>query len=333
MAAIGLTAFVRQTRLIILTKFDFRAAFHLTKASYFSHEDPLGVTARNKSLDQHQKQQMVRGLPKKRPIPGVKHVVVIASGKGGVGKSTVSVNLALGMLACKQSLRVGLLDADIYGPSIPKMMNLNQQPELTKQNQMKPLVNFGVPCMSMGFLVEEGAPIVWRGLMVMSAIEKLLRQVAWGELDVLVIDMPPGTGDTQLSISQLIPISGAVIVTTPQDIALLDARRGAEMFKKVHVPVLGVIQNMSHYVCPNCQHKAYIFGKDGARNVAKELDLELLSDVPLDIEIREMADSGTPIVVSQPDSPQSTCFKAIASRILDKLPSHEDPLEVQEDSR
>ncbi|XP_068695814.1 iron-sulfur cluster transfer protein NUBPL-like isoform X2 [Montipora capricornis] len=276
---------------------------------------------------------MVRGLPKKRPIPGVKHVVVIASGKGGVGKSTVSVNLALGMLACKQSLRVGLLDADIYGPSIPKMMNLNQQPELTKQNQMKPLVNFGVPCMSMGFLVEEGAPIVWRGLMVMSAIEKLLRQVAWGELDVLVIDMPPGTGDTQLSISQLIPISGAVIVTTPQDIALLDARRGAEMFKKVHVPVLGVIQNMSHYVCPNCQHKAYIFGKDGARNVAKELDLELLSDVPLDIEIREMADSGTPIVVSQPDSPQSTCFKAIASRILDKLPSHEDPLEVQEDSR
>ncbi|XP_068734942.1 iron-sulfur cluster transfer protein NUBPL-like isoform X1 [Montipora capricornis] len=324
MAAIGLTEFVRQTRLIILTKFDFRAAFHLTKASYFSHEDPLGVTARNKSLDQHQKQQMVRGLPKKRPIPGVKHVVVIASGKGGVGKSTVSVNLALGMLACKQSLRVGLLDADIYGPSIPKMMNLNQQPELTKQNQMKPLVNFGVPCMSMGFLVEEGAPIVWRGLMVMSAIEKLLRQVAWGELDVLVIDMPPGTGDTQLSISQLIPISGAVIVTTPQDIALLDARRGAEMFKKVHVPVLGIIQNMSHYVCPNCQHKAYIFGKDGARNVAKELDLELLSDVPLDIEIREMADSGTPIVVSQPDSPQSTCFKAIASRILDKLPSHED---------
>lgn len=304
MAAIGLTDFVRQTRLTILTKFDFRRAFHLTKASYFSHEDPLGVTARNKSLNQHQKQQMVRGLPKKRPITGVKHVVVIASGKGGVGKSTVSVNLALGMLACKQSLRVGLLDADVYGPSIPKMMNLNQQPELTKQNQMKPLVNFGVPCMSMGFLVEEGAPIVWRGLMVMSAIEKLLRQVAWGELDVLVIDMPPGTGDTQLSISQLIPISGAVIVTTPQDIALLDARRGAEMFKKVHVPVLGIIQNMSHYVCPNCQHKAYIFGKDGARNVAKELDLELLSDVPLDIEIREMADSGRPIVVSQPDSPQ-----------------------------
>jgi len=219
---------------------------------------------------------MARGLPKKWPIAGVKHVVVVASGKGGVGKSTTSVNLALGMLASNQSLHVGLLDADVYGPSIPKMMNLNGQPELTKQNQMKPLVNFGVPCMSMGFLVEEGSPIVWRGLMVMSAIEKLLRQVAWGELDILVIDMPPGTGDTQLSISQHIPISGAVIVTTPQDIALLDARRGAEMFRKVDVPVLGLIQNMSHYVCPKCQHKAYIFGQDGARNVAKEMDLELL---------------------------------------------------------
>jgi len=243
------------------------------------------------------------------------------------------VNLALGMLASNQSLHVGLLDADVYGPSIPKMMNLNGQPELTKQNQMKPLVNFGVPCMSMGFLVEEGSPIVWRGLMVMSAIEKLLRQVAWGELDVLVIDMPPGTGDTQLSISQHIPISGAVIVTTPQDIALLDARRGAEMFRKVDVPVLGLIQNMSHYVCPKCQHKAYIFGQDGARNVAKEMDLELLGDIPLHIDIRETSDSGKPIVVSQPDSPQSTAYKAIARCILEKLPPYKDPFPVQEASR
>jgi len=276
---------------------------------------------------------MARGLPKKWPIAGVKHVVVVASGKGGVGKSTTSVNLALGMLASNQSLHVGLLDADVYGPSIPKMMNLNGQPELTKQNQMKPLVNFGVPCMSMGFLVEEGSPIVWRGLMVMSAIEKLLRQVAWGELDILVIDMPPGTGDTQLSISQHIPISGAVIVTTPQDIALLDARRGAEMFRKVDVPVLGLIQNMSHYVCPKCQHKAYIFGQDGARNVAKEMDLELLGDIPLHIDIRETSDSGKPIVVSQPDSPQSTAYKAIARCILEKLPPYKDPFPVQEASR
>lgn len=198
-------------------------------------------------------------------------------------------------------------------------MNLRGQPELTKENMMKPLVNFGVPCMSMGFLVEEGAPIVWRGLMVMSAVEKLIRQVAWGELDVLVIDMPPGTGDTQLSISQLIPISGAVIVTTPQDIALLDACRGTEMFRKVDVPVIGLIQNMSHYVCPKCEHKAYIFGRDGARGVAKEMDLELLGDVPLHTDIRETSDSGKPIVVSQPDNPQTYAYKMIAGRVLDKL--------------
>ncbi|KAM7447210.1 hypothetical protein ABFA07_004636 [Porites harrisoni] len=297
-----------------------RAAIHTSLSLASSHGDPLGTRQKSPSLEEHQKERMARGLPKRKSIHGVKHVVVVASGKGGVGKSTTAVNLALGMLASGQSLRVGLLDADVYGPSIPKMMNLSGEPELTKQNQMRPLVNFGVPCMSMGFLVEEGAPIVWRGLMVMSAVEKLLRQVAWGELDVLVIDMPPGTGDTQLSISQQIPISGAVIVTTPQDIALLDARRGAEMFRKVHVPVLGLIQNMSHYVCPKCQHKAYIFGQDGARNVAKEMDMELLGDIPLHIDIRETADSGKPIVVSQPDCLQSKAYKTIASRILEKLP-------------
>ncbi|XP_067056155.1 iron-sulfur cluster transfer protein NUBPL-like [Acropora muricata] len=303
-------------RLVYLKTFDFRAALHLTVAARKNNTNGI-IVGKN---DQNHRPQIARGLPKKWPIAGVKNVVVVASGKGGVGKSTVSVNLALGMLACDQSLRIGLLDADIYGPSIPKMMNLHGRPEVTKQNLMKPLVNFGVPCMSMGFLVEEGAPIVWRGLMVMSAIEKLLRQVAWGELDILVIDMPPGTGDTQLSISQLIPITGAVIVTTPQDIALLDARRGTEMFRKVHVPVLGLIQNMSHYICPNCQYKTYIFGKDGATNVAKEMDLEVLGDVPLDINIRETADLGKPIVVSQPDNPLSMCFKEVSSRILDKLP-------------
>lgn len=190
-----------------------------------------------KALQERQKQQMARGLPKQKPITGVKHVIVVASGKGGVGKSTTAVNLALGIMANDPSKAVGLLDADVYGPSVPKLMNLKGNPELSDNNRMIPLTNYGVPCMSMGFLVEDVAPIVWRGLMVMSAIERLLRQVDWGSLDYLVVDMPPGTGDVQLSITQNIPITGAVIVSTPQDIALLDARRGAEMFRKVNVPV------------------------------------------------------------------------------------------------
>ncbi|KAM7403766.1 hypothetical protein PAMA_004274 [Pampus argenteus] len=192
----------------------------------------------DKTLQERQKKQMARGLPKQKPITGVKQVIVVASGKGGVGKSTTAVNLALGLMANDSSKSVGLLDADVYGPSIPKLMNLKGNPELTDNNLMIPLTNYGVPCMSMGFLVEDVAPIVWRGLMVMSAIEKLLRQVDWGLLDYLVVDMPPGTGDVQLSISQNIPVAGAVIVSTPQDIALLDARRGTEMFRKVHVPVI-----------------------------------------------------------------------------------------------
>ncbi|XP_013786683.1 iron-sulfur protein NUBPL-like [Limulus polyphemus] len=217
-----------------------------------------------------------KGLPTKLPIAGVKQVIVVASGKGGVGKSTTAVNLALAIKMTQKNKDVGLLDADVYGPSIPRMMNLSGQPEVTNQNLMKPLMNFGIKCMSMGFLVEEKSAIVWRGLMVMSAIQKLLRQVAWGPLDYLVVDMPPGTGDTQLSLSQSIPITGAVIVTTPQDIALLDAVRGTDMFRKVGVPVLGIIQNMNAFSCPNCGHTSYIFGQDGAQRVAKQLDVEIL---------------------------------------------------------
>nr|XP_014350270.1 PREDICTED: iron-sulfur protein NUBPL [Latimeria chalumnae] len=228
------------------------------------------------SVEERRKQIMARGLPKQKMIPGVKQVIVVASGKGGVGKSTTAVNLALGLAANDLTKAVGLLDADIYGPSIPRMMNLNGNPELTDKNLMRPLVNFGISCMSIGFLVEETAPVVWRGLMVMSAIEKLLRQVDWGKLDYLVIDMPPGTGDVQLSISQNIPVSGAVIVSTPQDIALLDARRGAEMFRKVGVPVLGLVQNMSVFQCPKCKHETHIFGADGAKELAKSLGLDLL---------------------------------------------------------
>nr|XP_015206085.1 PREDICTED: iron-sulfur protein NUBPL isoform X2 [Lepisosteus oculatus] len=230
------------------------------------------------TLQERQRQHMARGLPRQRPIPGVKQVIVVASGKGGVGKSTTAVNLALGLAANDLEKSVGLLDADVYGPSIPKLMNLRGNPELTDKNLMRPLVNFGIPCMSMGFLVEDTAPVVWRGLMVMSAIEKLLRQVDWGTLDYLVVDMPPGTGDVQLSVTQNIPIAGAVVVSTPQDLALLDARRGAEMFRKVNVPVLGLIQNMSVFQCPKCQHQSHIFGADGARELAESLGVEVLGD-------------------------------------------------------
>ncbi|XP_064920182.1 iron-sulfur cluster transfer protein NUBPL isoform X10 [Columba livia] len=212
------------------------------------------------------------------------------------------VNVALALAANDSTKEVGLLDVDIYGPSIPKMMNLKGNPELTPKNLMRPLKNYGVACMSMGFLIEETAPVVWRGLMVMSAVEKLLRQVDWGQLDYLVIDMPPGTGDVQLSVSQNIPIAGAVIVSTPQDVALLDARKGAEMFRKVHVPVLGLVQNMSVFQCPNCKHETHIFGADGVRDLAKTLGLDILGDIPLHVNIRETCDSGQPVVISQPQS-------------------------------
>uniref|UniRef100_A0A8C3AQY1 Iron-sulfur cluster transfer protein NUBPL n=1 Tax=Cyclopterus lumpus TaxID=8103 RepID=A0A8C3AQY1_CYCLU len=271
------------------------------------------------ALQERQRQQMAKGLPKQKPVAGVKQVIVVASGKGGVGKSTTAVNLALGLLANDPLKSVGLLDADVYGPSIPKLMNLKGNPELSDNNLMIPLVNYGVPCMSMGFLVDDVAPIAWRGLMVMSAIERLLRQVDWGSLDYLVVDMPPGTGDVHLSISQNIPVAGAVIVSTPQDIALLDARRGAEMFKKVNVPVLGLVQNMSVFQCPNCAHRTHIFGSDGARQLAAALGVRFLGDVPLHLNIREMSDRGTPVVVSSPDSPEAQAYRKVASAVVQRL--------------
>ncbi|XP_070972537.1 iron-sulfur cluster transfer protein NUBPL [Oncorhynchus clarkii lewisi] len=272
-----------------------------------------------RSLQERQKQHMARGLPKQKPIAGVKQVIVVASGKGGVGKSTTAVNLALGLTANDPSKTVGILDADVYGPSIPKLMSLKGNPELTDNNLMRPLMNFGIPCMSMGFLVEDVAPIVWRGLMVMSAIEKLLRQVDWGLLDYLVIDMPPGTGDVQLSITQNVPIAGAVIVSTPQDIALLDARRGAEMFRKVNVPVLGIVQNMSVFQCPKCNHQTHIFGADGARALADTLGVQVLGDIPLHLSIREMSDRGQPVVVSSPDSPEAEAYRKVATAVVQRL--------------
>ncbi|XP_060068076.1 iron-sulfur protein NUBPL-like [Ylistrum balloti] len=284
-----------------------------------THENPFGIKGEKRTKDDLQRERMSRGLPKKLPIPGVKYVVVVASGKGGVGKSTTAVNLALGLAANNPKSQVGLLDADIHGPSIPCMMNLQGQPELNKQNLMKPLMNFGIKCMSMGFLVDDKQAIVWRGPMVMSAVQKLLRQVTWGPLDYLVVDMPPGTGDTQLSLSQNIPISGALIVSTPQDIALLDARRGAEMFHKVDVPVLGLVQNMSVYICPKCGHAEHIFGQDGASTIASDMGLDILGDVPLHICIREGSDQGQPVVVSKPQSSQALVYKQIAAQVTEKL--------------
>ncbi|KAM8782710.1 iron-sulfur cluster transfer protein NUBPL isoform 1-T1 [Rhynchonycteris naso] len=277
--------------------------------------------AENETFKQRRTHIMSRGLPKQKPIEGVKQVIVVASGKGGVGKSTTAVNLALALAANDSSKAIGLLDVDVYGPSIPKMMNLKGNPELSQSNLMRPLLNYGIACMSMGFLVEETAPVVWRGLMVMSAVEKLLRQVDWGQLDYLVVDMPPGTGDVQLSVSQNIPISGAVIVSTPQDIALMDARKGAEMFRKVHVPVLGLVQNMSVFQCPKCKHKTHIFGADGARRLARILDLDVLGDIPLNLNIRETSDTGQPIVFSQPESDEAKSYLSIAAEVVRRLPS------------
>ncbi|KAI5072749.1 hypothetical protein GOP47_0012855 [Adiantum capillus-veneris] len=244
--------------------------------------------------------RLLSGTTARPAQPCFGDVVAVASGKGGVGKSTTAVNLAVA-LAFKCGIRVGLLDADVYGPSIPTMMKLQGRPKLDSDSKMIPLENYGVRCMSMGFLMEEDAPAVWRGPMVMSALEKLIRGVRWGELDVLVVDMPPGTGDAQISISQRLQLSGAVIVSTPQDIALIDARRGANMFKKVRVPILGLIENMSYFKCPHCGEKSHIFGCGGVASTAKDMNFELLGEVPLNIEVREMSDLGKPIVVSSPD--------------------------------
>lgn len=267
----------------------------------------------------HQRELQARGLPRRRAVPGVKRVLCVASGKGGVGKSTLAINLALGLQAVTEGERVGLLDLDVFGPSLPRLMNLKGQPELTADNLMKPLINFGISCMSMGFLMEEGAPLVWRGLMVMSAVERLIRKVEWGELEYLVVDLPPGTGDVQLSLSQLLPLQGAVIVSTPQDLALMDARRGAEMFKKVDVPVLGVVENMSVFTCPACGHRTHIFGSEGARQMATSLGLRFLGEVPLHISIRESSDSGKPIVISKPGSPEAEAYLTIAKEVIKSL--------------
>ena len=250
-------------------------------------------------------------------IPGVKHVIAVASGKGGVGKSTTATHLALALAA--RGLRLGILDADLYGPSQPRMMGISGRPTSTDGKTLQPMQNYGVKVMSMGFLIAEDTPMIWRGPMVMGALEQMLRDVAWGELDVLVVDMPPGTGDAQLTMSQRVPLAGAVIVSTPQDIALLDARKGLNMFRKVDVPVLGVIENMSYHVCSNCGHVEHIFSHGGARAEAERMGTDFLGELPLHIAIRETSDGGRPIVISAPDGEHAKAYRAIADKVWAKL--------------
>ena len=250
-------------------------------------------------------------------VPGVRSIVAVASGKGGVGKSTTTTNLALGLAAA--GLKVGVLDADIYGPSQPRMLGISGRPSSPDGKTLNPMENYGLKCMSMGFLVAEDTPMIWRGPMVQSALQQMLRDVDWGELDILMVDMPPGTGDAQLTMAQQVPLTGAVIVSTPQDIALLDARKGLNMFRKVDVPVLGIVENMSMFVCPNCGHESHIFGHGGARREADKLGMEFLGEVPLDIEIRETSDGGRPVVVSNPDAAHAQAYAAIARRVWDKV--------------
>lgn len=267
----------------------------------------------------HRPPQNPAGSPMSRQaeIPGVAAVIAVASGKGGVGKSTTALNLALGLRDL--GLRVGLLDADIYGPSVPRLTGIREKPQLNDEKKMIPIVRFGLAIMSIGFLVEEDTAMIWRGPMVMSAITQMLRDVAWGTLDILVVDMPPGTGDAQLTLAQNVPLKGAVIVSTPQDLALIDARRGLAMFTKVNVPVLGIIENMSFFQCPHCGTRSDIFGHGGARHEAEHLGVPFLGEIPLHISIRAMSDAGTPVVESEPDGPHAALYREIGAKVRDRL--------------
>jgi ATP-binding protein involved in chromosome partitioning len=250
-------------------------------------------------------------------VPGVKSIIAVASGKGGVGKSTTSINLALALRDL--GLKVGVLDADIYGPSMPKLLAIREKPETIGGTRLKPIRRYDLAVMSIGFLIEEETPMIWRGPMVMSALTQMLREVEWGTLDVMVVDMPPGTGDAQLTMAQQVPLAGAVIVSTPQDLALIDARRGVAMFKRVNVPILGVIENMSYFVCPNCGTRSDIFGHGGAQQEAERLKVPFLGAVPLDITIRETSDAGLPVVATQPDGPHAKIYREIAQKLRDAL--------------
>ena len=265
--------------------------------------------------------QAARGgtTPRAAGVPGIRHIVAVASGKGGVGKSTTAANLAVGLATL--GMKVGIMDADIYGPSVPKIFGVTGRPRLVSGRTLAPMEAYGLKIMSIGFLIDEETPMIWRGPMVISAITQMLREVAWGELDVLIVDMPPGTGDAQLTMAQQTPLAGAVIVSTPQDLALLDARRGVAMFRRVEVPILGIVENMSYFIAPDTGNRYDIFGHGGARNEATRLGVPFLGEIPLAMPIRELSDSGRPIVASDPDSPHAKAYVAIAQKVKDGLES------------
>jgi ATP-binding protein involved in chromosome partitioning len=250
-------------------------------------------------------------------IPGVDAIIAVASGKGGVGKSTTAVNLALGLRDL--GLKVGILDADIYGPSMPKLLAIKEKPQTVGGTRLKPIMRYGLTVMSIGFLIDEETPMIWRGPMVMSAITQMLREVEWGKLDIMVVDMPPGTGDAQLTMAQQVPLKGAVIVSTPQDLALIDARRGVAMFKRVNVPVLGVVENMSYFLCPECGTRSDIFSHGGARHEAERLGVPFLGEVPLHMTIREKSDAGLPVVATEPDGPHAKIYRDMAAKVLEQI--------------
>jgi ATP-binding protein involved in chromosome partitioning len=274
-----------------------------------------GVSSATVNVDQRIESHSVqKGVT---PIKGVKNIIAVASGKGGVGKSTTTVNLALALAS--EGANVGILDADIYGPSQPRMMGINRKPDSKDGNSLEPLVNYGVQTMSIGYMIEEDTPMIWRGPMVTQALEQLLNDTNWQDLDYLIVDMPPGTGDTQLTLAQKVPVSGAVIVTTPQDIALLDARKGLKMFEKVDVPVLGIVENMSIHICSNCGHEEHIFGAGGGQKMAEEYNVDLLGALPLDMQIREETDQGKPTVVADPEGRIAEIYRDVARRMAAKL--------------
>jgi ATP-binding protein involved in chromosome partitioning len=289
----------------------------LSVTAVLTAHNPAGAGARSERPAAPQPRAQAGGGESRDLAPGVKAIVAVASGKGGVGKSTTAINLAMALSV--SGLAVGILDADIYGPSLPRMMGITDKPTSEDGRILIPLSKHGVKCMSIGFLVPEDSPTIWRGPMVMSALEQMLRDVAWGELDVMIVDMPPGTGDAQLTMSQRVPLAGAVIVSTPQDIALLDARKGLNMFRKVDVPVLGIIENMSTFICPHCGERSDIFGHGGARAEAEALGVDFLGEVPLHMDIRKTSDAGAPIVISAPDGPHALAYRAIAEAVWAKI--------------